>query len=278
MSDVDAPPAGTLERWAWDYVTSTSLAHKFDPGEAPDVIEADAPARRLTSPGRPAELVPAPRGEKTPSAEALRDSRARARLVHTFLHHELQAAELMAWALLAFPDAPAAYRRGVLGVLRDELRHMAMYRAYLDRAGVTFGAHRVRDWFWQRVPASRSPADFCAVMGVGFEGANLDHTARFAARFRAVGDEEGARMQEVVGDEEVPHVRFSMHWLQRLTGRFDFASWVTHLPPPLSPVLMRGLPLDRAQRHRAGYDDAFLDALERYVFVPVRPPCPAPGC
>lgn len=277
MSDAP-PPDGTLERWAWDYVTTTSMAHKFAPGDPPDVTETDAPPRRIASPGRPAELVVAARGEKSPSVEALRDPKVRARLVHTFLHHELQAAELMAWTLLAFPDAPSAYRRGLVGVLRDELRHMEMYRVYLSRAGAPYGTHRVRDWFWQRVPSVRSPADFCAVMGIGFEGANLDHTARFAARFRAVGDEDGARMQEVIGDEEVPHVRFAMHWFQRFGASLEFASWVAHLPPPLSPVLMRGLPLDRAQRRRAGFDDAFLDALEAFVFVPVRAPCPAPGC
>src|SRR2546430_3572368 len=38
------------------------------------------------------------RSAKSPGPVALRSARRRAQLVHTFLHHELQAAELMAWA------------------------------------------------------------------------------------------------------------------------------------------------------------------------------------
>lgn len=67
-----------------------------------------------------------------------------------------------------------------------------------------------------------TPAQFVVVLGVGFEGANLDHTLRFAERFRAIGDEAGARLQERVGEEEIPHVRFALRWLARWTKADDF--------------------------------------------------------
>ncbi|MEI8255030.1 MAG: DUF455 family protein, partial [Deltaproteobacteria bacterium] len=105
---------------------------------------------------------------------------------------------------------------------------------------------------------------YVATIGMGFEGANLDHTDRFAQRFRAVDDEPGARVQEVIGDEEVPHVRFALHWFQHWTGGNDFATWVAHLPPPLSPILMRGLPIRRDERLRAGFTPAFLDQLSQW--------------
>lgn len=262
------PPEGTLERWAWDYLHTESLAHKLSPPSAPELVEAHAPARRVASPGRPPELTVIERAERAPSAGALRDPTQRARIMHTFVHHELQAAELMAWALLAFPDAPAAFRRGLVGVLDDEVRHMALYSEYLAGLGVAFGRWPVRDWFWQRIPAAPTAAHFVAAMGVGLEGANLDHVARFAARFRAVGDHDAARRIDAVGEEELPHVRFGLHWLRRFAGADDFATWSAHLPPPLSPVLMKGRPLDRARRARAGFDDAFLDALDAVVLCP----------
>src|SRR4051812_17966955 len=146
---------------------------------------------RLTTPGRPPELVAARRGERTPKQEALEQPHYRARTLHTFLHHELQAAELMCWAILAFPAAPPSFRSGLAKIARDEVRHMRMYRDYLVTLGHAFGDFPVRDWFWERVPASKTPAHFVATLGMGFEGGNLDHTARFRDRFRASGDRRG---------------------------------------------------------------------------------------
>lgn len=259
------PPPGTVERWAWDYVRTTDLSLKLAPPRPPERWEASPPARRLAGPGRPAALVLSPHSLKTPGPEALRAPSRRAQLVHTFLHHELQAAELMAWAVLAFADAPRPFRGGLVHIALDEVRHMAMYRAHLAALGHEYGDFPVRDWFWERVPAAPTPAHFVAVLGVGFEGANLDHTARFAERFRAAGDEEGARLQERIGAEEIPHVRFAWRWLRRWAAGADFAAWTAHLTPPLSPLLMRGKPMDRASRRRAGLPDPFLDQLAAWT-------------
>lgn len=256
-----APPAGTVERWAWDYVLSTDLDTKLSPPPVPSQWEVSPPVRRLDRPGRPPSLVLSAHSTKTPGPEALRSPSRRAQLVHTFLHHELQAAELMAWAVLAFPASPRAFRGGLLHIALDEVRHMALYRDYLATLGHRFGDFPVRDWFWERVPASLTPAHFVAVLGVGFEGANLDHTARFAERFRAIGDEAGAKIQEQVGAEEIPHVRFALRWLRRWTHATDFQVWAAHLPPPLSPILMRGKPLNRESRLRSGFSEPFLAEL-----------------
>jgi uncharacterized ferritin-like protein (DUF455 family) len=170
----------------------------------------------------------------------------------------------MAWAILAFPDAPEPFRRGLLGIARDEIRHLGFYEAALQELGFEVGAFPVRDWFWDRVPSSATPLQFVATFGMGLEGANLDHTARFAQRFRAIGDERGAALQELVGAEEVPHVRFALHWYRAWAGEETLASWSSELPAPLSPLLMRGSPLDRSRRREAGFSEAFVDALDRW--------------
>lgn len=257
-----APSAGSLERWAWDYITGDDPARKLAPPAIPDESDPSWRDGAPTAPGRPAAWTVITRAEKSPSQGALRAPEARCRLVHTFLHHELQAAELFAWALLAFPDAPAPLRRGIVGVIRDELRHMAMYGEYLAAHGAAFGAWPVRDWFWSRVPGARSMAGFCAVMGMGLEAGNLDHSARFAQRFREAGDPEAARLQEVVGEEEIPHVALAVRWFPRLGGGDDYARWAAALPAPLTPWMMKGKVLARDARARAGMSPAFLDALD----------------
>ena len=81
----------------------------------------------------------------------------------------IQAAELMAWAILAYPDTPLAFRDGLLKIALDEVRHMRLYRAHIERLGYRVGDFAVRDWFWMRVPTCPDPASFVAVMGLGLE-------------------------------------------------------------------------------------------------------------
>jgi uncharacterized ferritin-like protein (DUF455 family) len=171
----------------------------------------------------------------------------------------------MAWAILAFPETPAKFRRGLLAICREEVRHMQYYVEYLRTCGASFGDFPVRDWFWDRVPRSATPTHFVAVMGVGFEGGNLDHSERFAQLFRAAGANDAATILEVVGAEEVRHVRFAVHWFQRFTGGLEFEVWRNHLPPPLSPSIMRGEDLNRRDRVRAGLSPAFLDRLSEWT-------------
>jgi uncharacterized ferritin-like protein (DUF455 family) len=265
------PPPGTVERWAWDYVLAIDLEHKLRPPPVPARWETAPPPRRLRAPGRPAALRVSRRAAKSPGPEALRVPARRAQLVHTFLHHELQAAELMAWAVLAFPETPPAFRRGLLRIAGDEQRHMDLYAGLLGSLGHHYGELPVRDWFWERVPCVASPAGFVATMGMGLEGGNLDHAARFAARFRAIGDDKAAAIQERVCAEEVPHVRFAIRWFRRFTERFEVDAWARHLPPPLSPLVMRGDPINRRDRIRAGFPEGFLDALARWT--PREPGC-----
>jgi uncharacterized ferritin-like protein (DUF455 family) len=261
MPPVLPPPPNTVERWAWDYVTGTDLSKKLAPPEVPEGWEERPSPRRIAAPGRPPELSITLRAKKT---RGLGSPAGRARALHTFLHHELQAAELMAWALLAFPDTPREFRAGLARIAVDEARHMRMYLAHIERLGHAVGEFPVRDWFWERVPTCTSPAAFVAVMGLGLESANLEHTAAYAARFREAGDEEGARVQELVGLEEIAHVRFGARWFAELVGPLEFETWRRALPSPLTPLLMRGRPLAREARLRGGQPPRFLDELTEW--------------
>lgn len=258
---VSAPPAGTIERWAWDYVLAATLSAKLAPPPVPEVWEAAPPVRRLEAPGRPPELRIVQKAAKT---RGLQSEHGRARALHTFLHHELQAAELMAWAVLAYPTTPVEFRAGLVRIALDEIRHMHLYAKEIVRLGHALGDFTVRDWFWERIPSCVDAASFVAAMGLGFESANLEHTAAYAARFRAAGDEQGARVQEIIGLEEIAHVRFGARWFQTFTGELAFASWKAALPAPLSPMLMRGRPLHREARRRAGQSETFLDELDAW--------------
>jgi len=256
------------EGWARHYILTTELTEKLAPPPVPRETRAGFVAERLLAPGRPSMLKPAPRREKTVKGEALREPRFRARLLHAFFHHELQAAELMCWAFLAFPEAPLSFRRGLLGICQDEIRHMNMYRQHIEHLGFAIGDFPIRDWFWKRVPTCPTAISYVALMGMGFEAGNLDLAPSFAQKFRLHGDEEGARVQELIAAEEIPHVQFATHWFKEWVGSCDFETWVGHLPPPLSPAVLRGNPIAEQTRMQAGMPREFVDAIRDYVASP----------
>jgi len=207
------------------------------------------------------------RAPKAPRPGALVRPEERARLLHTFWHHELQAAELFARALLAWPESPEAFRRGLVEILFEELSHMALYEREVQRLGFGIGDFPVRDWFWERVPTAPGPAGFLAMVGLGLEAANLDHGEVWAERLEAVGDSAAGAAQRRVAREEERHVAFAVEWWPRLDPEeraVDFDSWSAALPAPLSPLIFRGRPIAREARARAGQDAAFLDALEAW--------------
>ena len=170
---------------------------------------------------------------------------------------------MFAWAILAFPGTPHEFRTGCLRLCREELGHLALYREHLGRLGFAVGAFPVRDWFWERVSGVPDALAFVALLGLGLEGANLEHSARFAAAFRAVGDEQGARILERIERDEIAHVAFARRWFERWTGApLEYERWRAVLPAPLTPAVLRGKPLNRAARARAGFDEDFLARLE----------------
>lgn len=266
-----------VEAWAQYYISTTDLGVKLAPPPAPRGFRQGFLPVRLEQPGRPPEFQPARRGERTPKQEALKEPHYRARALHAFFHHELQAAELMCWAILAFADAELEFRRGLLAICLDEIRHMNLYRQHIETLGSRIGAFGVRDWFWRRVPSCRDKVAFVAVMGMGLEAANLEYAPDFAARFREAGDDVGAAIQERIAKEELAHVSFATRWFKRWTGDCLFEEWVSHLPAPLSPWVLKGEPLAESPRLRAGMPKEFVAALASYLPSPKGRQESAPG-
>lgn len=262
---VSSDGSGTqhIQGWAQDYIETVDLNEKRHPRAAPNDFSVGSftPPQK---PGRPSELLVTRDKPRTIKPGSLFVSRSRAELNHRFWHHELQAAELFCWALLRFADAETEFKRGLLRIVHDEVRHMGLYEERIRSDGYEIGAFPVRDWFWDRIPTCQSKLQFVALMGMGLEAANLEHTERFAQWFRAVGDEASALVQDQVGHEEIAHVRFSNRWFETWTGGVTFERWKASLPAPLSPLLMRGKTLAHERRLKALFPAAFIDELANW--------------
>jgi uncharacterized ferritin-like protein (DUF455 family) len=246
-------------------IEATTLDGKLAPAPAPPGLELDddQPPRVIAAPGRPPSLAIAPGREvSVPPVAGMRDPSQRARILHALVNHELQAAELFAWALLAFPSAPRAFRAGLVGILADEQRHARLYLERLAAHGLAFGDCPVTGHFWGKLDQMTTPLGFVCAMGLTFENANLDFAGDYARAARAAGDDATARVLDLVHADEIGHVRFAWTWLGKLApGRAPWDVYTETVRFPLGPARARGAQFDADARVRAGLDADFIARL-----------------
>jgi len=257
-----------LREFAERIVFGTSLAEKLaDPGPLTDTRPGPALASP-TEPGRPEHLRFKARqgsGEDSgfPGMRGLDTDVGRGRVLHFFANHELLAVELMALALLRFPDAPPAFRMGLLHTLRDEQRHTQDYLRRMQACGVTFGELPVSGHLWRLLAPMASPLDYVSGLPLTFEQANLDHSLAFGRAFAEAGDGETAALLRSIHRDEIAHVAHGLKWFRRWKdpGLADWEAFRTQLQFPLSPSRAKGPAVDEASRRAAGLDDAFIRQL-----------------
>ncbi len=258
--------------FARQVVLTTDLATKLAPAPADLAVDAEPGTPEwLPGPGRPPGLEPR-RGREVsvPPIEGMRDPDQRARILHAMANHELQAAELFAWALCAFADAPRGFRTGLWAILADEQRHARRYFARAEALGRGAFDCPVTGHFWNYRERLTSPLAFVCTMGLTFENANLDLAAAYAAAARAAGDPETAAILDEVAADEVDHVRFAATWVGKLApGESAWATYQRVVAFPLGASRARGVELDVAARRRAGLDDEFIAGLA--AAEPTRP-------
>jgi len=244
---------------------SESLPEKLDriPAELTDHEPGEA--LRIEVPGRPPDLQFAPRrtAPGLPRFGALRDAGKRAVAHHILANHELQALEVMAFVLLAFPDAPYEFRRGMVPIMQDEQRHTRMHVERAAELGLPFGDLPVNGYIWGKAQCFESVLDYLAGLPLTFEGRNLDHTLELEQAFEVAGDERSAAIVRAIHRDEIGHVRFGLEWLRRLKPPelTDWDAYVSHLHWPLRAEKSVGDLFHREPRVQAGMTEDFIDRL-----------------
>lgn len=268
------------------------------PTDFSDHFPGPALERIPVEPGRPIAL----RFESADQARArkrntnLRDlekAENRGALLHHFANHEILAVELMALALLRFPDAPSAFRMSLVRSIGEEQRHFLLYRSRMRKIGFDFGDLGINDFFWKHLayPSTmRHPVDFAVRMGMTFEQANLDYMQHYAAVFARLGDRATVAVLEKVLLDEIGHVKNGVHWFEYFRNesggspqqqQSQWEAYRSFLPEGLSPVRARGFGFHTEARKAAGLSDEYIEALRLYAYSRGRPPALYwfnPGC
>ncbi len=252
-------------------VFGTSLAEKLaNPGPLTDE-RPGPPMESPDEPGRPAHLRFKARqgtgGEGGdagfPGLRGLDTDVGRGRVLHFFANHELLAVELMALALLRFPDAPPAFRMGVLHTLRDEQRHASDYIRRMDACGVAFGELPVSGHLWRLLAPMPTPLDYVSGLPLTFEQANLDHSLAFGRAFAEAGDAETGALLQSIHRDEIAHVAHGLKWFRRWKDPAleDWEAFRDQLRFPLSPSRAKGPDVDEGSRRAAGLGEVFIRQL-----------------
>ena len=246
---------------------SDTLAAKLErhDGEWTDIDPG--PPERMVEPIRPANLQFAlPRtAPAMPSPQTFKDPARRALAHHIMANHELQALEVMAFVLRAFPDAPQEFRRGLVDVMADEQRHTRMHMERGRAMGLEFGERPVNCYIWKKAQDYESVLDYLAGLPLTFEGRNLDHTLEFECYFDSSDDPKSAAIMAAIHRDEIEHVAFGLEWLRKLKPEelSDWDTYCKHLRWPIKPAKSVGDEFHSEPRRAAGMTEEFISELQK---------------
>jgi len=185
--------------------------------------------------------------------------------LHFFANHELLAIEMMAAALLMYPNTPTAFKKGLVKTIQDEQKHLKMYIARMREFGIELGDFPLNDFFWRSMEKMDTPTKFYAAMAMSFEAANLDFAQFYEQGFRAVEDFKTADIMRVVLEDEISHVALGAHWLNQWRGNMDLWNYYkSNLPGVMTPARAKGIHFDKEIRLKAGLDQSFITSLDEF--------------
>lgn len=258
-----------IREFAERVLFSDNLSEKLILPDANLTDNNPGPVMRIAEPTRPDNLLFAPpkAAPSMPKPAGFLQDRRKAVAHHIMANHELQALEVMAWALLAFPDAPAELRAGMVPIMVDEQRHTRMHAERATKLGVEFGDLPVNCYIWKKAMSFETILQYLAGLTLVFEGANLDLAPQYAGEFEQAGDKHSAALMRVIYHDEIGHVGFGVEWLRKLkpADQSEWETWTENLHWPLRPSKARSEVFQREARKEAGMTDDFIDRIEAYV-------------
>lgn len=220
------------------------------------------------NPGRSKKLQFDNEQTKFPRSASFHLEEKRGLALHFFANHELLAIEMMAAAMLVYPDTTLEmikFKKGLYKTILDEQKHLKLYINRMNDFKIDLGDFPLNDFFWRSMEKMPTASHFYSGMAMTFESANLDFAQFYEKSFREVDDYKTANIMKVVLDDEISHVALGAHWLNQWRG--DKTLWDyyrTHLPGVMTPARAKGIGFDKAIRARVGLPEDFIIELDQF--------------
>ncbi len=255
-----------LREWAEAILTANTIEDKLaHPGQLTDINPGNPLI--ISEPSRPQgmEFTRKSKEDKLPPFQEHGNSDKRAICLHRFAGHELLAVEIMAYTLLAFPDAPPTFRKGLAHTLAEEQGHVRLYMNRMVQLGISFGDLPLYKHFWMHVPYIKSPLHYISIMSLTFEMANLDFAPIYGKSFSHFGDEDSASLMSKIVEDEISHVRFGWRWLKQWKAetKNEWETWKETLSSTLlTPNRAKGFFIHEETRLKAGLPPEWIENLK----------------
>jgi uncharacterized ferritin-like protein (DUF455 family) len=254
-----------LRHWAQGILESTEIEGKlFSPQSLTD-LNPGLPLI-IDEPKRPPNMGFSKKSktEKLPHFQEHKDPDKRAICLHRFAGHELLAVEIMAYVLLAFPEAPPSFRFGLAHTLKEEQGHVRLYQDRMLDFGLNFGDLPLYRHFWNHMKFIRSPQEYVSMMSLTFEMANLDFAPIYGKSFAVAGDLESKALMDQILHDEIAHVRFGFRWLNNMKDKADtpWEAYEKSLPPLLTPKRAKGFYVIEEHRKKCGLSDKWIENIK----------------
>lgn len=255
-----------LREWAISILAADSVEGKL---AYPDQLTDREPGPSIfwKEPTRPPNMHLRRRSkeEKLPSFQEHGDPQKRAICLHRFAGHELLAVEMMAFTLLAFPEAPSHFRKGLANTLKEEQGHVRLYMHGMEALGLQFGDLPLYKHFWSHIPFIHSTLHYISIMSLTLEMANLDFAPMYGKSFSHFGDDLSAEIMATILKDEINHVSFGWNWLKKLKDKdaSEWDAWEKTLSSTiLTPKRAKGFVLHEEPRKQAGIPQEWIDKLK----------------
>lgn len=271
-----------IRKWALRILSSESLEDKLFQPDCLTDLEPGEPLI-ISEPARSHDLRLQKydkKKEKLPPLHELKHRDQKIISLHRFAGHELLAVEIMAYTLLAFPNAPASFRKGVAHTLQEEQGHVKLYSSRIEALGGTFGSLPLFRHFWVQTKFLHSPLHYVSTMPLTLEMANLDFAPIYGKAFLQAGDEASADLMATILNDEIAHVRFGVQWLKKLKPRelSEWDAWSATLSSMmLTPRRAKGPHFNEASRKKAGVSLPWIQQLQEFSLAPSRLPPKEPA-
>jgi uncharacterized ferritin-like protein (DUF455 family) len=222
-----------------------------------DAVLAEPPG----VPGRPDKPVLVPHTQLKARSIATREGRAA--LIHALTHIEMNAVNLALDVVWRFAGMPDAFYRDWLRVVREEALHFELLRAHLQSLDFDYGDFPAHDGLWEM--AEKTKGDLLARLALvprTLEARGLDASPEVKKKLLKAGDEEGARILDIILRDEIGHVAIGNLWYRELCAQrgWDVVQTYAELARDYGAPRLRG-PFNIEARRAAGFDARELAAL-----------------